>query len=190
MGTRTFIALDLDKTIIDRLAAVCAALDEPDSKINWVSRDNLHITLNFLGEVPDETLNEVCYIAAGAAAKIEPFEFTVGGLLVMPPHGQPRMVWAGVDDPSESMVALHDELDRGLEGLGLRQEERGFRAHITLARIKFLHNPAALRQSVQGHPATAEKFGTQHVEELVVYASQLTREGPVYTPISRAQLGK
>ncbi len=65
MPTRTFLAIDLDDAILDRLEAAQKSLDDGQSKINWVARPNVHLTLNFLGDVPDEILSDVCAIAAG-----------------------------------------------------------------------------------------------------------------------------
>jgi 2'-5' RNA ligase len=187
MPTRTFLAIDLDDAILDRLEAAQKAIDDGQSKVNWVARPNVHLTLNFLGDVPDEILSDVCAIAAGAAGKVEPFEIEIAGIVAMPPHGPLRMFWAGVADPTGRLAELQEELATGLIGLRLRQEERAFKPHITLARIKFASNPAQLRQSAAG--LAAQEFGIQHVEEVVAYASQLTSGGPVYTSIARAKLG-
>lgn len=183
---RTFLAIDLDDAILDRMAGIQSRIDDPGSKINWVDRENLHITLNFLGDVPDELLTQVCDVAAAVAGQIQPFEIEVAGLTVTPPRGSPRMFWADVEDPTGSLTIMHEQLDAGLYGLGLRQEERNFRPHITLARIKYAANPAHLRR-LAGELAHIE-LGFQHVEELVAYASQLTSEGPIYTAIARCPL--
>ncbi|MFB3893445.1 MAG: RNA 2',3'-cyclic phosphodiesterase [Phycisphaerae bacterium] len=188
MAVRTFLAIDLDGAILDRLEAAQKSLDDGASKVNWVARPNVHLTLNFLGDVPDEILSDVCAIAAGAAAKVEPFEIEVAGVVAMPPRGPLRMFWAGVNDPTGRLAALQDGLAVSLTGLRLRQEERAFKPHITLARVKFARNPAQLRQSAAA--LAAQEFGIQHVEEVVAYASRLTSDGPIYTPIARAKLGK
>lgn len=187
MSVRTFLAVDLDAAILDRLAGVQAKLDDPSSKISWVARENLHITLNFLGDVPDEMLAQVCDIAAAVAGLVPSFEVDIAGLTVTPPGGNPRMFWADVKDPTGGLTVMHEELDAALEGLGLRQEERSFRPHITLARIKYAARPAALRHSAA--ELAKIEFGIQHVDELVAYSSQLTRDGPIYAPIARAKLG-
>lgn len=188
MPVRTFLAVDLDEAILDRMAALQRRLDSADSKINWVARANLHVTMNFLGDVPDDLLPAVCDIVAAAAGPVEPFDIEIARVTVTPPRGSPRMFWAEVDDPTGRLAVLHERLDAGLEGMGLRQEKRSFKPHITLARIKYAANPAVLRQSA-GAAADME-FGIQHVEEVVAYSSDLTGARPIYTPLSRARLGK
>lgn len=188
MPTRTFLALDLDDAILDRLLAVRAKLDDGQSKISWIERANLHLTLSFLGDVPDDVLPLVCDTAAAVAGEVESFEMDIRGLTVTPPRGAPRMFWAEVADVTGTLARLQQTLSDGLLGLGLRQEDRAFHPHITLARIKFAHGPMELRRAAQA--CRNLEFGIQHVEELVAYSSELTREGPIYTPISRAKLGK
>ena len=187
MPTRTFLALDMDALILDRLAEAQRRLDDGQSKVNWVARENLHVTMNFLGDVPDEILHEVCNLAAAAASEIEPFEFHVQGVACVPPAGQPRMFWAMIDDPTGRMLRLRRALDAALDGLGLRQEDRSFKPHVTLARIKFSKHPRGLRAGAKD--LADQEFGVQHAEELVAYASRLGSGGPTYLPLARAKLG-
>jgi 2'-5' RNA ligase len=187
MPLRTFIALDLDAIILDGLAEVRDDLADHVEKARWTERQNLHVTLHFLGDVAAEMAHEVCDIVQNVASQFEPFDFDVRGAVVTPPRGLPRMVWANIVDPTGELVALHDAVTSQLTGLGLREEERGYKPHITLARIRFVRNPYRL------HDAAAawhdRDFGVQHVDELVVYSSHLTKEGPLYTPMSHAMLG-
>jgi len=186
MGIRTFFALDLDPPTLDGLVAVRAQLDVPGAKIKWVARDNLHVTLKFLGDIPEPQVAEVCALAAQAATRVEPFEFGIECVSVVPPRGKARMVWAGVADPTGRMAALHAELETALAGIG-KQEARGFNPHITLARMKFIEDSDELRRRAAAY--TEQRFGTIAADELVVYSSRLTPQGPIYTPIARASLG-
>ncbi|HUT56598.1 MAG TPA: RNA 2',3'-cyclic phosphodiesterase [Phycisphaerae bacterium] len=184
---RTFLALDLDDAILDGLDRVMRELDDPAAKIRWVQRANQHLTMLFLGEVPDETLSQVCDLAAAAAGQVEAFDYQVRGVQCVPPRGGLRMIWAGVLDPSGGLAALHGELAAALSGLGLHEEDRAFKPHITLARVKFAPDPGNIRRRAE--PLRDTDFGARHAEELVVYGSKLTPGGPVYAPVSRAPLG-
>ena len=188
MAHRTFLALDLDEAIRDRIVAAQRQMDCGAVKLKWVEPENLHVTLKFLGDVEDALLHEVLDLTAAAAAGVEAFEFDVRGVLAVPPQGRLRMLWVGVQDLAGRMAALYRGLDQAMAALPIHQEERGFRPHVTLARIKFAANPAPLRRSV-GQFAD-EDFGVQHAEEVVAYTSELTQDGPVYTPMARAPLGR
>jgi RNA 2',3'-cyclic 3'-phosphodiesterase len=188
MSQRTFLALDLEEATIDRLLAVQRKLDDPGAGIRWVDRDNLHLTLIFLGDVPDEGLSEVCELSAAAAGLVQPFEYGIRGVECVPPAGPLRMIWAGVEDPTGRLAELQDRLRTALTGLGLHEETRSFHPHITLARAKSGKSAAAVRQAAREDATT--DFGVQFAQEVVVYGSRLTPEGPVYTPSARARLGQ
>lgn len=187
MPVRTFIAVDLAESTLDALAEMPGKLSDPRANIRWVGRDNLHVTLQFLGDVADDLIASVCDRAAAAAAEVEPFDFEVRGVLCIPQAGQLRMVWASIHDTTGRMAALHDAAERELSSLGFEPEKRRFRPHLTLARIKHIRDPRGFRQAVEPYRDAA--FGAQKAEELVVYSSQLKPEGPVYTPLARAPLG-
>jgi RNA 2',3'-cyclic 3'-phosphodiesterase len=187
MPLRTFIALDLDEHILDGLVRAQQQLADPADKVKWVERANLHVTLKFLGDVAEDRINDVCTLVRRAAAEVNAFDYDVRGLSVTPSHGPLRMVWGDIDDPSGLMAVLHDQLDSALAGLGFKEENRQFRPHITVARIKHVQNAAAFRAAVRAF-ADAQ-FGVAHGDEVVAYTSTLTDEGPVYAPLCRAPIG-
>jgi len=202
--------LDLEDATLDHLAELQGRLRDPDVGVRWADRENLHLTLIFLGDVPDETLPRVCDLAAGVAADIEPFEWDVRGVQCVPPAGPLRMIWAGVADATGRLATLAEGLRVALTGMGLHEEERQFRPHITLARVKGDRQAArrgGSRSSGDRHGGLGDRagaaggirqaareftdadFGVQFAEELIVYGSQLTPDGPIYTPTARVKLG-
>ena len=182
MSARTFIALDLDDVIRSRLADAGRKLLAGAATIRRVDRANLHVTLQFLGDVSDEKLAEVCAAVAEVAERTTPFEFDVRGLLCIPPGGRARMIWGGVQDPAGGAVDLHDTLSAALEALGFAPEQRTFHPHVTVARIKHAPDPRGLRSAVA--PWADRGFGMQHANRVTVYTSELTPAGPVYTPVA------
>ena len=187
MPIRTFIALDLDEAILNSLDEVCSKLDDPGAKIRWVATSNIHVTMQFLGDVEEGMTTEVCERAGRAARQIQPFDFEVRGIVCVPPGGQVRMVWANVLDPTGQMAELHDVLAAELMEMGFEPEKRRFKPHLTLARVKYIPDGRGFRDAAG--PYHDACFGTQHVAELVTYSSQLTTEGPVYHALYRAPLG-
>ena len=188
MPIRTFLALDLDDSILDGFEEVRSRVDDQQAKIRWVARENLHLTLHFLGDVADEQIPEVSQLCTESAAQVAPFDFEVRDIICVPPRGQLRMIWVGIVDPSGQMSDLHGRLTDGLRARDFRVETRPFKPHITLARIKYAPNPDSIREAASIY--RERDFGTQHVSELVTYSSKLTPTGPVYTALTRATLGK
>lgn len=187
MAIRTFLAVALADETRRALAELARQADVGSVKARWTDPENLHVTVKFLGDVPEADVLDVCDAAAEAACRVEPFDFSVRGAACVPPAGRKlRMVWADVDDGG-AMAELARAVEAEMGELGFPPERRPFRAHITMARIRFARDPQPLRDAV-GRFAEAE-FGSQRAEELVVFQSELTRSGPIYTPMARCPLG-
>ncbi len=188
MAIRTFCAIDIDAAARKSLGRACEKIDAGDAKIRWVARENLHVTMNFLGDVDEDALKEVCHAVRRGAANIRPFDFSVRGLVLIPPQGRRlKMIWGGVEDPHGRMVELYEKLSNELGELGFKRETRPFRPHITLARIKRVRDTATIRESAGRFAET--DFGRQHAAEVVVYSSKLSSRGPIYTAMDHAPLG-
>ncbi|MBN1555415.1 MAG: RNA 2',3'-cyclic phosphodiesterase [Phycisphaerae bacterium] len=191
MSHRTFIALDVNDAVRRRLGerrdAIRPAVGRSD-KINWVSPENFHVTLKFLGDVPDAMLLDVCQAVQSVAGRIEPFDFTVRGIQAVPPAGRNlRMFWADVTDPDGKLVNLFAAMEEAMEGLGFPRETRPFAQHITLARVKYVRDAESLRVAASGRGS--ESVGVVRAEQVTVYTSQLTQGGSIYTPTVKARLG-
>jgi 2'-5' RNA ligase len=187
MPVRTFVAIPLAEAITARLVKAREAL-APGARVRWVEANNIHLTLKFLGGVNDADLAEVCRLAGQIAARTERFALSVAGLLAVPPAGELRMVWAGVVERTGRLEKLQATLEQAYAHLGFRAENRRFHPHLTLGRVKSGQDVRHLREAVAGFSGT--DFGTQQAEELVVFASQLTPAGPIYSPLKTAPLGQ
>ncbi len=188
MAIRTFLALDLDTPIRRAIAAAAEELPADGAKVRWVEPHNLHLTMKFLGDVPDADVVSMCRAVEAAAGGLDPLMFDVAGLACTPERGPVKMIWAEVLDPCGKLAEAFYELEAAMEVLGFDVERRAFKPHITVGRVRYCPNPAAMRQ------ATArlgdEEFGTQDADEIVVYSSELTKEGPVYAAMAHCRLGR
>jgi 2'-5' RNA ligase len=184
---RTFIAIEIDDGIRERLGRAQQGLRGQGPKVKWVDPAKVHLTLKFLGEIEEGAVEGVAAAMGRAVAGMAPFEMTVGGLGAFPPRGAPRVVWAGVADPSGGLATLHGRLERELGPLGFEPEGRPFRPHLTLGRVKDRRGGAPLPARIAA--GAREEFGVQTVAELVLFLSTLSPAGPTYTPLRRARLG-
>jgi 2'-5' RNA ligase len=155
--------------------------------VRWTGRENLHVTLKFLGDVEDVGMPSVCAVAAELADSTEAFEFTLGRIVSVPAVGHMRMVWTEIGDPTGRMTALADRCNDAYAAMGYKNENRGFRPHLTLGRVKGGRNVPALRDAIAQLPAF--DLDDQFADQVVVYASELGADGPLYTVLSRAPLG-
>ncbi len=185
---RTFIALGLDRTIRDRLVQLQETLARAAPEVKWVEPENLHVTLLFLGEVNDRDVAAVCRAVGNVAAGLEPFTLSVERPGCFGNPRRPRTLWVGAGEGTQETVALHDALEPPLLELGCyRREERQYTPHTTLGRVNSSRPNEELAAALAKHAGW--QGGQQPVREVQVLSSELTREGPIYTVLSRAKLG-
>ncbi len=185
--TRTFIAVE---AVDEAHTAALAAIDRLRSAaegVKWVAPGNLHWTLQFLGDLDDREMAEVCLRTVRVAAKHEAFELASVGVGAFPSNQRPRTLWIGAGEGREQFCDLQADVEEALRDLGFRGEGRAFVPHLTIGR--------AGRGGGAG-PLMAERLakladfdgGVMSVDEVTVFASELGRDGPVYSVLARAPL--
>jgi 2'-5' RNA ligase len=186
MATRTFIAVTASTEVRAAAMDVIDLLRPAAGDVKWVTEENLHWTLQFLGDVEDTRIAEVCDRVAGAAAEVPTFDLEARGVGAFPSPDRPRTLWLGAGKGSDEMIRLYKAIDRPLSKRGFRGENRRFVPHLTLGRVGRGRPPASLSEQL----ADLADFdaGTMCVDEVTVYASQLSREGPIYSVLSHAPL--
>jgi RNA 2',3'-cyclic 3'-phosphodiesterase len=186
---RTFIALDLGKSVRDKAVALQESLARGGGEVKWVEPENLHVTLLFLGEVDDRDVPAVCRAVGDCCQEHAPFLMSVAKVGCFPNLRRPRVVWIGVDQGAQEVVALHDALEETLLELGCyRREDRQYTPHITLGRVKREDGSADALAALLAKKA-GWQAGEVSVREVLVMSSELTSQGPVYSVLSRARLG-
>lgn len=185
---RTFIAVDIGETVCARCEAMQETLGRSGADVKWVERENLHLTLLFLGEVDEREIHDVCRAVKDTCAGIARFHAAIQGVGCFPNPRRPKVIWAGVGEGKEEMVALHDSLEAPLLELGCyRREERKYTPHLTLGRVRGEDSTDRLAQALARQAEW--KAGECEVGRVQVMASELRPEGPVYSVLSTAKLG-
>ena len=169
---RAFLALALPESIRAGLALEQALLPLP----RRVERENLHLTLAFLGEQPPDLLEELHLALEGR--RFEGFELTLQGLGHFG-HARPRAVWAGVA-PNPALMALQHSLVRIARRLGIPPAQDRFLPHVTLGRFPPLapHEAPALQRALVERGGLS--LGPFEVAEVTLYRSHLTAKGARY----------
>ncbi|HVL15744.1 MAG TPA: RNA 2',3'-cyclic phosphodiesterase [Gemmata sp.] len=185
--TRTFIGIDIAEDVRDRAVALQEALAKTGAGVKWASPEGLHVTLLFLGDVDDRELHAVCRATQEAAAREPAFALAVSGVGAFPNARRPKVVWAGITEGAESLQRLHDDLETRMLALGCyRKEDRGYTPHLTLGRVRGEADGQTLAPELAR--LAGWEGGRTAVEEVLVFSSELDRDGPVYTVIGRAEL--
>ena len=186
-GVRCFVALELpDETVAALTAAGAAIRDRAVEWRNekWVAEENLHITLKFLGLVPDERVASLVDALEGAVADRRAFALRLAGARCVPSRGRCSMVWATFHDAADDSCArLARGVDSAVAGFA-EPETRPFKPHVTLVRARKPHrlDPEALEAA---NEALACPDAFVSVLSATLFSSTLTRRGPIYERIAR-----
>jgi 2'-5' RNA ligase len=133
---RLFFALQLPAPAKEALRpALEAARKQGGAGVGLARVEQLHFTLAFLGEQPEEAVQRACE-AAQAAGGLPAFRLGIGGRGAFPSLGRPRVLWLGVTQGAAELCAVADRLAAGLRERGFVPEDRPFRPHLTLGRVK------------------------------------------------------
>jgi len=182
---RTFVAVEMAPEVRDAAVAVIDDLRQAEADVKWVARENMHLTLQFLGQVPADTINDVCLAVSEAVAGCEPFDLEIRGLGAFPNARRPRTIWLGVAAGREELAAVQKRAQKALKKLGFKPEDRPFSPHLTIGRVR--EGTPALAERLAGR--ADESYGRSPITEVVVFSSQLSPSGPTHTPLCRAPLG-
>jgi RNA 2',3'-cyclic 3'-phosphodiesterase len=184
---RCFVAIDIGQDVKAGLKSLQGQIrcrsDLTEPAVKWVCTEQIHLTLKFLGEIKDKDVVEACQIVEEVASAGEGFSFTVKGLGTF---GSPaRVLWAGIEK-NEYLLRLQKELNNRLSEVGFSADRKQFSAHLTLCRIK---NATAARKLAQIAAEYGDlEIGSTVVDSICVYKSELTKQGPDYTLLSRGWL--
>lgn len=183
---RSFIAIELNEKIHFELASLQNILKSADADVKWVAPESIHLTMKFLGNLTAEKLEETKKIIAETAANAGPFTLTLKGVGAFPKLDYPRVIWVGITDGVAETVKLAMAIEDKLEKIGVPRENREFHPHLTLGRVRSLKNKDKLKEIIE-----TTKFEARTASEannLILFKSQLTREGPIYTPLFIAKM--
>lgn len=193
-AVRTFLAVELPPACRAKLRALQAQFADGGSILKMVSPDLIHITVRFLGGVPQARLAALEEAARRAAARVEPFRLTLSGPGAFPNDRAPRVLWVGLerDEGYASLQRLFEVVEDELAARAFSREERRFSPHVTLARTRDTaasgerHRLGEMLARTKARHAPLGSFG---VDALVVMRSDLSPHGPAYTPMATLPLG-
>ena len=180
---RCFVALPLAEELNGGLAA---AAQEASSfgRMKKVEPENIHLTLKFLGEVEEGRVERVA-AALDPLKKFSGFKVSLRGVGVFPKPEYVKVVWVGVGEGSEKVLKLHAGVEAALEPLKFKREKK-FHPHFTLARVKGVEDKAGLQEYLDSHTET--DFGSFTAEKIILMKSELTPQGPTYSPVREIKL--
>ena len=176
---RLFVAAEIPSTIRERLAELLKALREVSPQTRWVRPENLHVTLKFIGEVPQTKLAAIRAALAQVRSE-QAVMMNFKGLGFFPNEEHPRVLWAGID-ASPNLKILAADIEQATETLGIASEQRPFLPHLTLARFESQRLTVKLRAAIQEN--AGRDFGSLHTNRFHLIESKLKPSGAEYTTV-------
>ena len=158
-----------------------------EAQINWVSPQNLHLTLKFFGDTPNERVNGIVEAMQLAAASFPPFSFTVEGSGTFGSARQPNVIWFGIRQ-AQGLEDLYHHVNHFLIPLGYEPDRKLFTPHLTIGRIKYIRDTVTLRALESEF--SGQEFAKVRTESFFLMESFLRPQGPLYKVVEEFKLGE
>ena len=184
---RTFIAIELSEGIRKTLAQIQSHLKYSGADVKWVKKDNIHLTLKFLGEISEEKLQQVIATLEIVAKESSAFEISIKDIGVFPKIDYPRVIWVGLDKGTAESKELAEKINEALSKIGFEKESRPFAVHLTIGRVRSPKNKEALKEKLTTYNLQL-KTKPQLISSIILFQSKLSPKGSIYTKLHEAKL--
>ncbi len=185
---RLFIAIEISSEVRQNLCSVMNDLRQVWTGVRFVRPEGIHLTLKFLGEVTEEKTERITTALNDVSRSHIPFRVEVRSLGRFPERGRPRVVWSGVREETGILPVLADQIEMAMEKIGFEKEKRGFKAHITLGRVK---GGGGEDRGLRLLEENSERiFGSYEVDRFHLIKSTLLPDGARYEKLRTFELGK
>lgn len=183
---RAFIAVRIKPDMARKISEVQSELEQCLAGIRWVRKENLHLTIKFLGAIEEDKIMPIMGALEEALRPIPRFSIVGRGIGVFPGIKRARVLWVGLE--GEALISLAKAVEGVLEPIGFERERRAFSSHLTIGRWRdFETQSVRLKQEIERWKD--HSFGESGVEEAVFFRSILKPQGAEYSPLGIIPLG-
>ncbi len=184
---RTFIAIEMPHSVMEIVRQTQQVFRQAGIRLRWVRRENVHLTLRFLGDISIDAVPGIQHALERSAAETPAFSLQVKGIGAFPSVARPKVVWLGLQGQLQPLEDLYRRLALSLSEVGIPSENRPFRGHLTIGRVKDRIENEHFRSLMQRmSDVQSESF---IADRLCFFKSDLTPGGAVYTPLAQAKIG-
>jgi len=184
---RSFLAIEIPGPILRKVGEVQGGLKSSRADVRWTNPETIHLTLKFFGNIEESRIDPILKSIEEPIRNTLPFSVKVRGVGAFPHLKNPRVIWIGLVDEKETLTSLQKQIETYLEKIGFQPEDRPFRPHLTLGRMKSSRGKEELAGRMERY--REEAFGDFEVERVVLFKSDLKPSGPIYTPLGEIRLG-
>lgn len=180
---RSFIAVEIPNAVRNEVAKIIDNFSQANYPVRWVNKENLHLTLIFLGEIQKDFLDKVNKALGEATKNCRPFEMNLNGIGAFPSQRTPRIIWIGVKQGQNEIIELQANVERPLVKIGYKPEAKKFHPHLTIGRVKgFLKDASQIFETNYSSPPFL-------IKSIVLFKSTLRPEGPIYEKLGEFDFG-
>jgi RNA 2',3'-cyclic 3'-phosphodiesterase len=184
---RAFLAVDLEPQALEQICRATDGLRERIPSIRWVPKENLHLTVKFLGNIEETRVTDIAVALRRQLSPFSRFRISAKGLGVFPERGRPKILWVGLT--GKELTELATNVESCLLPLGFAPEQRSFTPHLTIGRWRqFDRPPGELKQELENW--RGRSFGESSVNEVILFRSELNPAGSIYRRLEAFALGK
>lgn len=185
---RTFIAIEISEEIKEKISQIQERIKQADSlKGKWVSKNNIHLTLKFLGDTRLSDIEKIKDKIRDCLLDEKSIDCILTNIGVFPNERFTRVIWAGIKKGDIQIISLAKKLEKSLLKLGFKKEKRDFKAHLTICRPKQILNHGQFKSVLD---EINQSFQPQDfiINKITLFESKLTSQGPIYTALFSALL--
>lgn len=180
---RAFLAMEPSEHVLQAIAREQEKLKkEIAGQVSWTKSGGQHLTLKFFDDISQTDVNNISSVVEKRTGSASPLSLTVERLGVFPDIRKPSVLWSGIAGEVGKLISLQSGLDTDFEALGFRSENRPFRAHLTLARLKAFQAVGGISAVLGRHDHFSA--GEFVCRELILLQSKLTPQGAAYTKLA------
>ena len=163
-------------------------LEHERRNINWCKTDQVHLTLKFVGDTPDQDVPKIIEACQQVAKRHQPFMMDFNRTGIFGSNHSPRVLWLGMKDEPKALYELEEDVLDAFDGIGYLRNRQNFVPHLTVCRIKTLVDKPFFQQVIQG--IEQKTYLHADVKEIVYFQSFLQPTGAFYKTLKRIPLGE
>ena len=182
---RTFICVPVPLSVKKTVGGFIKELKARGGDVKWVSPDNMHLTLKFIGDVEKTFIEEIASHTAEAVASFSQFPVEIGGTGAFPNLSRPKVLWVGISRGSDKLRDLAYAVDQSLEKIGIEKDKRQFSGHLTIGRVRSLKGIEHVAESMNKNGFKPQIF---NAEAVYVMKSVLDSHGPIHSVLNTINL--
>ncbi len=188
---RSFVAIELSDQLRAKLSMIQEFLKEKGAadRVRWVKPEGIHLTLQFLGDVPADRVKEISLAMTDGSRDVAPFNLGFAGLGCFPSASRPSVLWVGVEGDTSALAELQASIQARLSRLGYPPEKRKYTPHLTLGRVaRHIGDGDRRRLGTLVSTCSIEPLGGMEVRQVSLIKSELSPAGARYSRLAVAHL--